>query len=295
MKQHAQCAAHQRDRCICVHQLQRFRTPRVHRSCCHQNTGRTVAQGKQCCGKIFCFDTVNIRRAHTGGNHLAHAHEAAKQVQSVDRLRQQHAAAVARYGATPGLVVVAALRAPPGNLQNSGLQLAQRCGLNQLSEPHRAGSKPVLQDHAELQTGAVRKFDQLLRFGQADVKRLFHQGMFARCQCLPCDVQVGMRGRGHDHRVDFGILQHVVKDGRHSGMRRHYGARALEIALCHSPAQVHTVVQLSQACKMRLRARADPDQGDANFSHLACSCVARACASRASLLTVNVCSCEIAS
>jgi hypothetical protein len=56
---------------------------------------------------------------------LAHAHQAAEQLQRVDGLRQQHAAATALARAAAGLVVVAHLGTPPGNTHGGELHRAQ--------------------------------------------------------------------------------------------------------------------------------------------------------------------------
>ena len=69
-------------------------------------------------------------------------------VERMDTLREQHAAAVARFRAAPGLVVVA-LRAPQLDVGGGSHQAAKLAAGERLHQPLRRRLMAVLQHHAE--------------------------------------------------------------------------------------------------------------------------------------------------
>ena len=92
---------------------------------------RTVAKADQGGRVILGLHPVQRRRPHHRRFDRTDPHEPAKQIQRMDRLDQQHAAAIARFHAAAGFVVVR-LRAPPRDGHRGGLDLTERTGLQQL-------------------------------------------------------------------------------------------------------------------------------------------------------------------
>ena len=101
-----------------------------------------------------------------------------QQVERVDGLGEQHAAAVARLGAAAGLVVIA-LRPPVVQPRRSADDLAEPA-LRMISrERRRCRAEAVLQHDAELDARLLRGLDQLSGALEADLQRLFQQDVFA--------------------------------------------------------------------------------------------------------------------
>src|SRR5690348_995261 len=85
-----------------------------------------------------------------------------QEVERVNRLRKQHAAAVARLSASPGLLEIG-LVAPPADRGAGGQQFAQLTAVDRGFEPQRGRAEAVLQhDRA---THARYFSDRRQRFG----------------------------------------------------------------------------------------------------------------------------------
>ena len=187
-----------------------------------------------------------------GRHHLAHPHQAAKQVERVDGLGQQHAAAVTLTGAAPRLGVIPGLRAPPRHLQHAGLQFTQCSTRHQFTQPNGAGAEPVLQHHAKTQLAGLCDTEQFFGAFQRHVQRLFHQRVFARRQHLPGNSQVRVGGCGQHHGIHRRVRQNFIQVGGEADAAGQQPLALGGTAAAHTPAPVHAVVQRVQAGDMGL-------------------------------------------
>src|SRR5271170_7036151 len=97
----------------------------------------------------------------------------------MDRLADQHAAAVASEGAAAGLVVIA-LRPPPGHGELRQGEIAERALRQQPPQPDRRGTEPMLQYDAEADARRLADPDDALRRRRGALDRLLHDHVLTR-------------------------------------------------------------------------------------------------------------------
>ena len=114
---------------------------------------------------VLAFHAVHGAGAGQGGDLRGQPGQAEQQVQGVDGLRNQHAAAVTRQRATARLVVIT-LRAPPAHAARGAGQLAQLAAGDQGGQGHRRFTQPVLQHHGQLYLLLLAHADQFFSLGQ---------------------------------------------------------------------------------------------------------------------------------
>lgn len=210
---------------------------------------------------VFCFHRVEFCAADLGRHHRLHADQRSEQVDAVDGLGQQHAAAIARQRTAAGLVVIG-LRAPPGYPHRCGLHAAQLPAGQRLLQRHRPGLEAELQHHAELPLAVAGQIDEGLGALQRDLERLLQQHMFAVGETLARDLQMRSRRRGDQDGLDGGVCQRClqISTGVEQALERPEVCRPGPAR--DGVAQFDKLLQVMQAAQVRLRARADAHEGD---------------------------------
>src|SRR3954470_5070768 len=155
----------------------------------------------------------------------------------------------------------------------------------------------MLEHDAEPPVGATTGLHELGRFVHRDLERLLHKHMLARREGAGRHLEMCVRGRQYDDRVDSGIGDRLIKIGR--GPERECAGkfgRSLRTT-SRGPADVDLVLKVQQALGMRQRSRTETDKGDSDghsTRSFSISASPRACASSASRVTVKTCFCDIA-
>ena len=172
-----------------------------------------VAEAEEGGDVVLGLHPVQPGRRDLGGLHRGHPDERAEQVERVDRLSEQDAAAVAGHRAAPGLVVVA-LRPPPGHRHGRGLDGAERTARKELAQAKARRPEAMLQRHAEPPTGPAPGLDQALAARDGELQRLLDEHVLAGREAALGDIEMGC-GRGQDqHRVHSGIGDRRLDVGR---------------------------------------------------------------------------------
>ena len=192
------------------------------------------------------------------------------QVERVDRLGEQDAAAVARLGAAARLVVVA-LRPPVVEPGRGADDLAEPAFADQFGQRDADRAEAVLQHDAELYAAALGHIHEFLGPFEADLQRLFQQDMFAGFRSSPDEIEMGVGRREQQHRADRRVGKDrfgAVADGEAVSFGKSLpalGARA------EGSRDLDAVAQLLQAFRMRRGRHAKPDDADPGFLHVGIS------------------------
>ncbi|MNL16555.1 hypothetical protein D3C87_1376060 [compost metagenome] len=155
----------------------------------------------------------------------------------MDRLGDQHPAAILGEAAASGLVIIALLRPPPGHDQMHRVQGAQLALRKLLRERHGGGAEAVLEDDAQRHPGIVAGCHDPFGGRSGALHRLFHQHMLAG-PCRRGDDLLARIGRGqHQDGVDRRIGQHclIARDGRECI----FGAELVELGAVAPPDAAH--------------------------------------------------------
>src|SRR5262245_25935679 len=115
----------------------------------------------------------------------------------MDGLREQHAAAVARFRAASRLIVVA-LRPPVRHYRRRRDQLAE--ARQQLAQLLRRGTKAMLQNDSEFYLASA--LHQPLRPLSRDFDGLLEQDVLAGGDALLDQLEMRIRRREDEHRAD---------------------------------------------------------------------------------------------
>ena len=155
------------------------------------------------------------RRCAADRDHLVRRpDEREGEIEGVDRLADEDAAAVARMRAAAGLVVVA-LRPPPGNDDAGRGDRAERAALELGGEPFRDRPEPVLEDDSQGHARSLGGRDDLRRRRRGPLDRFLHQDVLAPSREAPHEFHADI-GRGQQHRVvDGRVVDDPVEVIRH--------------------------------------------------------------------------------
>ncbi len=184
----------------------------------------------------------------------------------MDGLGDEHAAAVARHGAAPRLVVIG-LRPPPGHGAGGGADGAEGTLVYQRLQPERRRAEAVLQRHAERQPDATHAGDDGLGAVEADVQRLLEQHVLAPLRRRLDQFEMGVR-RGEDpHGVDVAARQQTLDVGGH-GEGEPLGEGPQPVLAARGGGHyLDPVGEVDEALGMRLHRIAEPDDVSADARH----------------------------
>ena len=186
----------------------------------------------------------------------------------MDRLGDQHAAAVARLHAAARLVVVG-LRPPPRHHHRRRLDVAEAAFAQHFPQAQAAGTEAVLQADAETAVGATARRDQLLAALDRDLQRLLAQHMLAGGERRLGDRQMRVGRRQHHHRIDRRILDGARDIG--GGGKAVAVGDILQPRLTarRGPHHAGAIGEIDQAARVRLQRVAQPDDGNADHARFA--------------------------
>ncbi len=223
---------------------------------------RAVGEADAGADQILGLHAVHGRRAGERRHLDDGPGQALEQVERVDRLGEQHAAAVARLGATTGLVVVG-LRPPPAHRYRGRRDRAERAVADQRFEAQRVGPKPMLQHQAERDPAAFRGLDQARGALDRDLDRLLEQHVLAGRRRALDQLEVRGRRAEDEQRLDGLVGEQRIE---------RIGGRQLEFlgdrVAARARAGEHTsdldpVGEVEQALGVRRDRHAGADHGDA--------------------------------
>ena len=198
-----------------------------------------------------------------GGDTGDRPRQALEQVEGVDGLGEQHAAAVARFGAAPGLRKILG-RTPPADRGGRGYQSAHRAALDERPQFARGGAEAMLQHDRENELRPAHRRDGPLGPLDRDLDGLLQKHVLAGRRAALDEVEVGGRRGQHDHRVDALVAKHLVEIGGQRQVRIDLAEfRAPRRARRMARGDLDDVAELAQALQVRLVRHAEPDDGHA--------------------------------
>jgi hypothetical protein len=215
---------------------------------------------------ILRFHTVHRAGDGIGEDLRRCAGQRDQQVERMDALRQQHAAAVARQGAAPGLVVIA-LRPPVHQSRRGRDDRAQPTLLDQSPQGDADRPEPVLQHDAEFYSGALGRFHQFGGTLETDFQRLFQKHMLAGLGRTAHQVEMGVGRRQDHHGIDGPVGEdgvEIVADGQAVGVGE---GLAPGLGRTVAGGDLDTVGEVGQAFRMGGDGHAETDDGNAGFRH----------------------------
>ena len=185
-----------------------------------EGRARPVGELDPAGGHVLDLHALVRHQPRRGGDAAHRTHQPEQQVDGVDALVHERAAAVEGERAAPGRGIVVGLRAPPGDERARHRQAAEAsCGQRRL-ERHRAGAEAPGQDARERDARLGAGRDERVATGQRDLEGLLHH-----------DVLAGLgAGRGRPEMVAARRAEadHVhVGPGEHRLGRRLGGAAVL--------------------------------------------------------------------
>ena len=139
------------------------------------------------------------------------AHQPGQQIDAVDRLVHQGAAAVQFPGAAPGAAVVVLLGAVPLDVRVADCQSAEAALVDGLLDQLRRFVKPRGKDRGQHDARLVAGVDDLVAAFERDLQRLLDDHVFARPGRRHGRLQMGTAGRADRHHVDLRVGQHRVQ------------------------------------------------------------------------------------
>ena len=211
---------------------------------------------------------MQCRGAHLRRFDAFNPHQPAEQIQRMDRLRDQHAAAVARPNAAARIVVVG-LRPPPWYHHRCGLDRAERTLRQYLVQATAAGSEADLQADAEAAVRTAPGGDQLFAPFNRHLQRLLAQHMLPGGERGFRDRQVCVRGCEHQDSIDRRVFD-GARDVRRGGKAvavRHVLQPCGTGRRC--PDDTHAIGEINQAPRMWLQCIAKADDRNAYHGRFA--------------------------
>jgi hypothetical protein len=152
------------------------------------------------------------------------AHQPVEQVDIVNGLVHERAAAVEVPGAPPAARIVVLLGSPPLHVRVAQRQAAEPAPRDGLLEPQVRGAEARGEDGAELNPGSSAGVDDGVAAPKGDLQRLLNHDVLARPRRLYGRIQVGAAGRADADDVQLRERQHfgeIVEDP--ATMPRHPG------------------------------------------------------------------------
>ncbi len=220
-----------------------------------------VGEAQACADGVLGLHPMHARRPGDGRHLGDGAGEAQQQVERVDRLAQQHAAAVAGERAAAGLVIVG-LRPPPGDDGVDEGRIAERLVAHQAGQRFGALAEAVLEDDAEQDTGPLADPDEALARLGRPLDRLFHEDVLAAGRQPLDDLDPRIRRRQQQHGIDGGVIGQggeVVDDGQAvPGGEFGPPLGAAAVAACHLDPRG----QIQEAQRMGPDRHPEPDDPD---------------------------------
>ena len=261
----AQAPADQRGIALRAGDLDPLRVAGIGRRGGDQCRRRAAAGFEQGGDVVLRLHAVQRGGAGLGRDHFGDADERAEEIERVDRLRQQHAAAVAPERA-PARFVVIGLRTPPRHGQEGRLDAAEFAPVQRRLQPQARGAEAVLQGDAEGLAGPARDIDQLPPARAGQFQRLLHEDMLAGFEAARRNLEMARGRRQHDAGRDVRIGQRGVEIGRGRERELPGIGRGTVRRAADGPAHLRTIRQIEQAPGMRQGGRAEADDGDAELA-----------------------------
>jgi hypothetical protein len=170
-----------------------------------------VAKFQRSDGDVFDLDALVRDGRGVGLHFLDGAHEPCQQVDGMDGLVHEGAAAVEGPRAAPRAAVVVLLGAVPLDISVAEGELAEASAVDGLLEQLRGIVETRGEDRAELDACFVAGLDDAVAFFQRHFERLLDDHVFAGLGGGNCRIHVSAAGRGDRHGVHRRIGEHLVE------------------------------------------------------------------------------------
>ena len=192
--------------------------------------------------------------------------EAQHQVERVNALRDQHAAAVARFGAA-ALDIVVALRAPQPDHGRAVDDPAELARAQHLASFIPAGRKRCCSITASVTPACAAGLDQLDRAFARDLERLFQQDVLAGRRAFLDQIEMRVR-RGEDlDAIDALVGEDRVETAGERKRKLLAERLAPRLARAERGGDLHAVLQVDQALGVRRHRHAEADDRDPVLGH----------------------------
>ena len=195
------------------------------------------------------------------------AGEAQHQVERVDPLGQEHAAAVAGQAAAAGLVVIG-LRPPQPDDRRAAGDVAEIAGGQHLGERLGGRAKPVLQDDAERHPGRPRRPRPSAWRARWDLQRLFQEHVLAGRRAAPATMSRCVLGGVRTMTAStLGIIEdrlEAIAGRKGNCAGEGFAARRRR---AEGVGDLDPVGEVDEAAGMGAHHHAEPDDRDASFCH----------------------------
>ena len=248
--------------------VQPFRTAGIGGDCGDDRARRAGAETHQCRCVVLGLHSVQRRGAHLRRRDGFNAKQPAEQIERMDRLGDQHTAAVARLNAAARLVVVR-LRPPPRHEHRRRLDIPEHPGSQRLMQTLTARTEAMLEADAEAAIGATPRRDQLFAAFDRNLQRLLAQHVLAGGKRRFGDRQMRVRRRQHHHCIDRRI-RNGARDIGGGGKSITVGnVLQSRFAARRGPHHADLVGEIDQGARVRLQRVAEAYDGDADHGRLA--------------------------
>ena len=151
---------------------------------------------------------VSAQRAAAGADHAAIAHQAQQQIQVMNALIRQHAAAVLLLAA-PGAAGIVRFVSVPENANAAQQYLAEVPLLNRPPQSLRGRIIPVLHHARKLDAPVFTMNNQRFQRGDIQHHRLFAQDMLSAISRFPYHLPVAAAGSANADRIHLRVMKHL--------------------------------------------------------------------------------------
>ncbi|MNY11188.1 hypothetical protein D3C86_1442030 [compost metagenome] len=155
---------------------------------------------------------METRRRRHGLNTGDRPREAQCQIDRMNCLGDQNAAAIARQGAAARFIIIG-LRTPPRHRNFAEPQRSERAAIDKLTGFLRCSPHAVLEDDAECDASVTTESHKTIGFLRIPGDGLFHQDVSARFRELSDDIDAGIRWRRDDGEIDIRIARRFLDRG----------------------------------------------------------------------------------
>ena len=257
-----QAGARQRRRALCADDLDPLQAAGIGAGGGVYRADGAILEAQHRAGNVFGFHAVTGAVAREACDPRHRAGQTAHQVDGVDRLAEQHAAAVASFGAASRHVVIA-LRPPQRHADGNADHRSQPTLCQHRRETQRRRFEAVLQHHRRRHARALDDKDQPLAALGGDLERLFQQDVLAGGAGALHQLEMAGRWRENGDGINGGIGEDRIEIATHlqaGGRRKGFTPRGTRRERSR---HLRPAGQVFQALDMRPSGQAEPDQGDA--------------------------------